>query len=156
MRIALLRSTSRSRKLRLRQRDSLISLSYIRKLAGIHQLDRMVVGQCLGRLGSNCGGLFPLMRIAIRVDLTRITSLDIVAAKGHQLLISGDSLCRFVLFAIDDCEAIEKIRTVRLVAIGVLSIRVSSVSYQFGQYTNRVVITAQRIVDESFVIGQFE
>ena len=58
-------------KLRLRQCDSLVHLTGIRKLPGIHQLDRMIVRQRLGHFSCNGSRFFPLVRVAISVDLAR-------------------------------------------------------------------------------------
>ena len=97
MRLALVGCSLGDSKLSLGECDSLIDLTGIGKLAGVHQLDAMIVRQGLGRFGSNGGRFFPLMRSRGRRRPRLIAALDVFAAKGDQLLVGRDGLGGLVL-----------------------------------------------------------
>ena len=59
-------------------------------------------------------------------------------------------------FAVDDCQAVEEDGAVRLLAIGVLSVRCARCQPPACQHVDCVVVAAERVVDERFVVGQLE
>ena len=155
--VTVFRAAGSGSELGVGEGDSLLELAGVGELRGVHELNLLILGEGVGRVGGGVGGFLPHVRVAVGVDLALVAALGVVgAAEVEDLLIGGYGFGGLVLLAIDDAEAVEEDGAVGLLGIGVFSVGMGGAVEEFDEDCGGLVVASEGVVDEGFVIGELE
>ncbi len=129
-------------------------LAGVGELPGVHQLDATILGKGLGGVGGDGGGFLLLVGLAVGVDLSLVAAQGELTAEVGHLLVVADGFGGLVLLAVDGAEAVEEEVAVGFFGVAVFAVGVVGGGEELLEDVEGLVVAAERIVDEGFVIGE--
>ncbi len=144
-----------SRQLRFGQGQGLIDLPHIGQLFRVNHLHAVVFRLHLRRGLRGRKRILPLVRLAVGIHLAHVSVVCVIAAQIGHLLVGCHRIRHLVLLAVNVPQAIQESRAVPLLILRILALRIRRRIQDAGQHSDRLIVLAQGVIDQGFVVAHF-
>ena len=115
----------------------------------------MVFRLCLRRGLRGRKRVLILVRLAVGLHLAHVSVVRIIAAQIGHLLVRCHRLRHLVLLAVNVPQTIQESRAVPFLILRILALRIRRRVQNAGQHSDRLIVLAQGVIDQGFVVAHF-